>query len=527
MRKYIIAVFLCFSAVLLSQGKTVQGEISFISSQNVYVKFDNTGGITEGDTLFYNSGNNLVPALLVKFISSTSVAATKISDIDFQVGMNITANVSETASTDGEQVVATEEENAGEVYVRQSYKRKEKSKYYGKFSLGSYTFSSNLPGDVPTQRWKYRVSFTHDEFFDKNLSFDSYLNFSYRTKDWARVSNNPGEALKVYSLNLKYKVSDKLHISLGRKINRKLTNVGAYDGLDAEYNWNNNYIGAIVGSRPNFSDYGYNLKLFQFGVYFSREDSLAAGPMKNSLSLMNQTNNFNTDRRFLYFQHTNYFVDRLYFFASTEVDLYTRENGVEKNSIRFTSLYTSLRYNLRPVSISLSYDARNNVIYYETYKSFADSLLEYELRQGLRARVTYKFLRYMSAGVTAGYRTRGDDREPSKNYGVYYSHSRIPYIETSGSVNYNRLETSYLTGDIVSIRLSRSFQFMNSNISLGYRSIKYLYKTTDYKLNQNIFSLDIGSNIFDNIYLHMSYEGIFEKIISYNRFYANISYRLR
>ena len=316
-------------------------------------------------------------------------------------------------------------------------------------------------------------------------------------------------------------------ISAGRKINRKVSNLGAYDGVDVEYNTGNNYIGAILGSRPNFGDYGYNAKLFQYGLYISRDDSLGIGPMKNSLSIFNQTNNFNTDRRFLYFQHTNYFINKLYFFLSTEIDLYQREKGVEKSSFNLTGFYTSIRYSFNPVSISLSYDARNNVIYYETYKSFADSLLDYELRQGLRGRITYRFLKYMTAGVNAGYRTRGGDIEPSKNYGGFLSHSRLPFVNISASINVNMLNTSYLDGNISAVRLSKDISFMNINLTLGYRLVNYTYKTTDYQLKQNIFTIELSSRVFNDIYALASYEGIFEDVLTYKRLYINLSYRLR
>jgi len=525
MKKLIIILLVLFAATISGQKEKITGEISFISSQNIYVKFADTEGIEPGDTLFIMRENVTTPALIVKFKSSTSVAASKIAEIEMFVGDKIIAfkQIVESKVEEIKEETLTPEQ----VYAKNNYKRTEKKPYYGKFSVGSYTFGSNLPGDVATQRWRYRLSFSTSEFFTKKLSFDSYINFSYKTKDWGRVSNNISEALKIYSLNLEYKISDKFVISAGRKINRKVSNLGAYDGVDIEYNSGNNYFGAILGSRPNFTDYGYNAKLFQYGLYVSRNDSLGIGAMKNSLSIFNQTNNFNTDRRFLYFQHTNYFIDKLYFFLSTEIDLYQREKGVEKNSFNLTGFYTSIRYSLNPVSISLSYDARNNVIYYETYKSFADSLLDYELRQGLRGRITYRFLKYMTAGVNAGYRTRGGDIEPSKNYGGFLSHSRLPLVNLSASVNVNLLKTSYLDGNISAIRLSKDINFMNMNLTLGYRRVNYTYTSTSYNLKQDIVTVELSSRILDDIYAHASYEGIFEDLLTYKRLYINLSYRLR
>jgi hypothetical protein len=60
-----------------------------------------------------------------------------------------------------------------------------------------------------------------------------------------------------------------------------------------------------LGSRPDYSNYGYNLDLLQFGGYVNRSDSIGDGTMQNSIAVMQQMNNSKTDRRFLYLQHNN------------------------------------------------------------------------------------------------------------------------------------------------------------------------------------------------------------------------------
>ena len=47
------------------------GKISFITSQNIYVKFENTEGISVGDTVYYNYNGKFVPAIVVQFLSTT------------------------------------------------------------------------------------------------------------------------------------------------------------------------------------------------------------------------------------------------------------------------------------------------------------------------------------------------------------------------------------------------------------------------------------------------------------------------
>ena len=50
----------------------ISGRISYITSQNIYVKFESTNGIEDGDTLYIRKNESLVPALKVQNHSSIS-----------------------------------------------------------------------------------------------------------------------------------------------------------------------------------------------------------------------------------------------------------------------------------------------------------------------------------------------------------------------------------------------------------------------------------------------------------------------
>ena len=89
--KYII-LFLLLPAVLIAQSgnqSIVEGSITFISSQNVYVKFDNTDGISVGDTLLMKSGEIFTPVVKVQHISSKSVAGPSLTELKMGIGDKI------------------------------------------------------------------------------------------------------------------------------------------------------------------------------------------------------------------------------------------------------------------------------------------------------------------------------------------------------------------------------------------------------------------------------------------------------
>ena len=394
----------------------------------------------------------------------------------------------------------------------------------GRFSISSYSNLSNISGAEDYQKWRYRLSFNADKLLNSNLSIENYTTFSYRANQWNEISGNLGKAVRVYSLAATYNFSDQLSLSAGRKIYSKFSNIGAVDGLEIQAVFNAFSIGVVAGSRPNWTDYGFNLKLFQYGGFISRIDSLNNGILENTLAFFEQSNNFKTDRRFLYFQHINSAIPKITFFASIEADIYKKVKGISKNEISLTSLYLSARYSpSRIVSFSTSYDARKNVIYYETFKNLADSIIDAETRQGFKIQSTLRPINYMFISIDWGYRFKSGDYKSSRNFGGRISYSRIPVIYTSATASFTRLITSYADGYIYGFYLLKNINNPTISLGLGFRKVDYKLMAGSFELKQNIITFDASYNIMKNISLSASYENTFEKKQSYSRVYFNIN----
>ena len=56
---------------------------------------------------------------------------------------------------------------------------------------------------------------------------------------------------------------------------------------------------------------------------------------------------------------------------------------------------------------------RKNVYYYETYKSYVDSILDKETRQGMKFQANYRLFQGLVWGGNAGYRRQSDGRRRS------------------------------------------------------------------------------------------------------------------
>jgi hypothetical protein len=530
---YILLVF-CFSSISFSRTNVQEkeGTVTFISSQYFYVRFENTDGIKQGDTLFVRTEKKLLPVLDVQFISSKSIAGILVGKRKVQIGDKLIAIVSEETEEDKTkepEMVKKTVQPFHEILPDVNYQKtidKKKPEISARLSVQSYSSLSNNSRSIDYQRWRYTLSFNANRICSSDLSFSSYMNFNYKANDWNAISSNLWRSLKIYDLALKYNFNESSSLVVGRNRNRNISNIGSVDGIQFEKRFNSFYAGAVVGYRPDFSDLGFNSKLFEFGGYVGRTDTLGVGSMENNLAFMQQTNTFKTDRRFIYFQHSNNILENTYFFVSSEVDLYKKILNIETNEFILTSVFFSVRYSPSPIfSTTISYDARKNVVYYETYKNFIDSLFENETRQGLNLRANFRLINKLFFGLSGGYRFKKGDIKPTRNFGTYLTYSQIPFIESSVAVNYNRLFTNFVESSIVGIRLTK-YLFNNST------GFSFSYRISDYKLTslalistQNIFSVDLSTRFNRVISFSISYEGIFEKKTTTGRIFAGLTTR--
>lgn len=541
----ICAFVLIFTGMLFPQAEEntteIYGKVSYRSSQNIYVTFLKTEGINAGDTLFVKKNNRVIAAVVVKYLSATSCAGRSIGRVELKIGDVVTAIITdkkevtdrkpETRPLETDTLAVSEEENSMETMkapeINKSAGRKyvPEKNYSGRFSIQSISSMANsgTPGDG--QRWRYSLLFNKNEFLDSKLSFSSYMTFSYAANQWEKVQANINNSLKIYNFTLAYKPDENTTFWLGRHLNSRVGNIGATDGLQVERKLGNYYAGLIVGSRPNYSDYSYNIKLFEYGGYLGRSDRINGRYMENVIGAFQQTNNMKTDRRFFYFQHSDNLIPMTSIFFSSEIDLYKRVNNKGSGAFRLTSLYTSIRFAPgRFFSVTASYDARRNVVYYETYKFLIDTLFQNELRQGFRISTNFRPADRLFVGLNAGYRHRNGDIKPSRNYGGYISYSNLPFLNITPSLNFTHMTSSYAEGTDFGGRISRYFS-NDINLALGYRRLSYSFTSVSNKITQNILSADMSVLIFRNLSLSVNYEGVFENSNSFSRFFIDLTTR--
>jgi hypothetical protein len=524
---------------------TIEGSVSYVTTQNVYVKFNSTAGISAGDTLFVRKTGALVPVLIVKDLSSISCVCTPLAGMMLKVQDQVIYRPLPKAGSAREEIVPVpppvQQETAGQPMVNEIPDSAKVTQakgpgriqsIHGYINAASY---SNWSGNTATnsQREKFTFSLLAKNLGNTGLSAECYLSYYVNNNQWNEIQNSVFNGLKVYNFNVKYDFGDRGTILVGRKINPKLSNMGANDGVQGELRFRPITIGLIAGFRPNFTDYGFNANLFQFGTYLFNEYAGKKGFMQTTLAFINQTNNWKLDRRFFYLQHVNSLVKNLTFFGSVEVDIYGKEFNAPDSSYtnvytpKLTNLYLSLNYRLmNKLSLAFSYSARHNIIYYETYKNYLDRLLDPQTLQGYSLSVNYSPVNRLSLGATAAYRFEKEDPSPTKNLYVYASYSQIPGINASTTVSFVILHTGYIDGKIYSAGLSKDLAKGKLYLGATYRYVDYNYYSTEYAPTlQNMGEVSLTWRIIAKLSLSVYYEGTFEKSMNYNRIYAQVNFR--
>lgn len=522
MKKHFFIILSCiFSLAIFGQtNNEISGSISFISSQNVYVKFASTAGIKEGDTLYISIDNKLIPALLVNNMSSISCVGTPIGKIQLSLSNTLIALKKNDLPLEVKIEKSNEPVAVNDLIpiVKNDSDKidQEKSELNGRFSVSSYSnFASNpMSLSTPNFRLRYNLALNISHIAKTNLSFENYMSYTH-------TLNNPLEKFKdlnVYNLAFKYDFDKNTSLILGRKINVNTSNIGAVDGLQFEKKIKNYTVGALVGTRPNDTTYSFDAKLLQYGFFVNHHYEKQLKSAQTTIGFFNQTNSFKTDRRYLYIQHSNTLLKNVDLFGSAEIDLYAIENNEAITDFDLTSIYLSLSY--RPVknlSLSMTYDARKNVYYYQTYKNRIDSLLEKETRQGLRFRFNYRPFKYFSWGGNAGYRLHTPYSTESLNAVSYLTYSNLPWINSSLTLTGTALKTANINGFIYGASMSRDFLDGKLAAEIEYRKALIFA--------QDIAELSIFWRISKNLMLSTDLEMTIEQNTIFSRSFINLSYR--
>lgn len=495
-KNVLILIALILTSVVYAQEteQTMYGTVSFVTSKNVYVKFDDTEKIKVGDTLLIRGKND--PCLLVSDKSSSSAVCSILDNCSVKIGEQIVFSFSTTAikeviSENIEKEVI--EEKRKTVVSEEEQKRNDfyTERIKGRISASSYNNFSDTRDD--RHRINSRFSLDANHIGDSKFSISTYLNYRHILNAKESRTGRKNSIFRVYDLSVRYDANPDLSITVGRKINSKASSLGAIDGLQVEKYFNKFFVGGIVGFRPDFIDFNFNPDLFEYGGFAGIESDTQNFYSRTTLGFMEQTNGGAVDRRYVYFQHSSTIAKKLNLFSSFELDIY----GNSGSTTRLTNLYMSARYRFsRKFDLTVSYDSRKRIIYYETFKTEIEQILDDDIaRQGIRARVNFKPIKYIIIGGSYSSRFQSDDQNKSNNIYGYATLTKIPAVGGRFSVKYNVNSSNYLESQIISFRHSRDMFNRKLSADFYYRLADYSYKSRDSKFKQSYYGTSLSYNI--------------------------------
>ncbi|GAB4421095.1 MAG: hypothetical protein OHK0039_35470 [Bacteroidia bacterium] len=473
MQKSLIVCLFWVLSLGLVRGQGQQGQVTFVTSRNVYVGFAETGGIEAGDTLHLQPAD--VPCLLVTNKSSTSVVCVPLGDCVVVKGMQVAARPGRSVAPEPvpEKPAPTIEETPREEPPSAPTRPAEVIR--ARVAASAY----NTIGSERDDRHQVlgQVFLNADHIAHSGFSLEAHG--TYRQifpTDTARFDPQT-RFLRLYNLALRYQGGQGTRLSLGRRIDPRIASLGALDGLQVEQQWGQGHIGAIVGSRPDIRTHALNPDLLAYGAYVGWQHRGKDSRSETTLGIIEQRNRRALDRRYAYFQHNSSLSRQLLLFASGEVDLYQRIDGVAGGDLRLSNLYTSITYRPdRRLSLMLSYDSRKQILYYETLQTEIERLLEDDLaRQGVRLRLNLRPLRGLQVGASYSKRFQSDTQNRSDNVHGYVSATRLPWIGGRLSATYNRNASNYLITDAGALRHSRELLSGKAEAELYCRLVRYRF----------------------------------------------------
>ncbi|MBK6365421.1 MAG: hypothetical protein IPL63_11890 [Saprospiraceae bacterium] len=539
MKRIVLHIIILLFPLILSGQESIPditGTVSYKTSKNIYVRFENTKNINVDDTLSVQKNGIWIKVLIVRQKSSSSCVTENISTEAIETGQIIAFFTSKQPEPKKEpireetiiQEPILPAETMDTFYDGES---KKKSLLKKQLTTGRITFSTN--GSINPdnqnnfQRIRAAASLQIRNIHHSSFSLESYVTYRHRY-GIDQSTTDFYDDFKVFSAAVLYQPGTKYNLTFGRKNNQNIANLGVIDGVQGEYLFSKYTLGTFAGTRPDFNNFTYNASLPQFGLYLVRNDNSKTGMAQTSLAIAEQLNDFKTDRRFLYFQHNNSLFKNLNLFFSSELDLFKKINNEAKNEWQLTSIYASLRYRVKKnLSLSGSYDNRRNIIYYESYQTFIDQLLAQETRQGLRFQINYTAFSRIFTNVSAFYRFQGDNPQPTKNYIANININRILRNSTNLSLSGNLLESYYFKGTILGLRLNDNFFKGKLNAELQYRNVNYTFNNTETGLKQHIAGINLTFQLLKKTSVICSYEGTYEPLKVWHRYFITISQRIK
>lgn len=545
LKKLFLVIAFFLPTIAQPQTITLKGEVTYIAGGSYFTNIGKDAGAAKGDTL-YNL--NKKPILVIESISrKSSFCKTVNSEIKINIGTKVMAYVlpavasepsksfvrKDTVTVVADQAriwegsfdqIKTDSSTANVRPILRTASRKA-NQVSGRVALQSLIMNDRLNGNNDYQQpgglinlHVYRIQ---DKYFDLNV------NARFRKTYSKRAMTGDNYPMRIYEISLVYNnPAVPYSFAAGRVFSPVINGVGNFDGGVFEYRLADHWqIGAFGGTQPDYLNSKPDWSHSKGGMYVHYKNEMSPDwRWTATLAFAGQYVKGKIDREYFYVQNDAAIGPKLYAYMSSEIGVNRSDLSARKKAIELSNLYVLGRYKpFKPLTISISYDARVNVYLLQSYRAIPDSLFDDAYRQGFRGDVHWRATRQLAVTFSSSVRTRAGD--PNSTYlnsgGLYYYN----LFKTRVNINCNIFfaTTSFTKANSLSFGLFR--QFSDLYLSTTYRTYRYQYVSQGTHYRRQSITFD-GSYAFTRkIFVTAGYENSSGKNEKSTRIFTELSYR--
>ncbi len=213
--KYIFSFIVAFLALTYNvfgqnTDQKLNGQVSFVTSQNIYVRFVDTEAITVGDSLMLAANN--MSCLIVKSKSTTSCVCEIVEGCSIQKGdevlYQVVPKVQEKEVVKKEVLLPVIDDVTAEPLYKETIR--------GRVSASSQSVIASERDN--RHRLMGRLSISADHIKNSKFSFNTYMNYRQILDAGETSSLQDNSILRIYNFGVRYNATPTLSLTQSENI---------------------------------------------------------------------------------------------------------------------------------------------------------------------------------------------------------------------------------------------------------------------------------------------------------------------
>ncbi|GAB4331379.1 MAG: hypothetical protein Kow0037_07930 [Calditrichia bacterium] len=484
--------------------------INYLTAETVYLKGGKADGLGEGAQLAVYRDGKRIGLIEVAFLATHSASCKILEQTsEFLTGDRvILLNPVEPVNSDTtitKRDTTIQRKRVFRQRLKTSSADKPTARVHGSAGIQLYYFNDQMSPDFDFFQPTFRIKLRADQLFDGNYQ----IRLKTRTRQNRRnrsYSNRVPESKwrnRIYEFSLIYDNPNHFfNFRVGRIISNYFSGIGYIDGLLLQQNYSATLTGGIfAGTQPEWQYSDFQTSLQKYGAFLSWKPAPEA---QSTLAFAGEYHGSTVSREFFYWQNRWQYLQKFYFFQSSEIDLNRSwKRDYHSSGIQLTSLYLNGRWQVSSaLNLGLAFDNRRNYLSYE-WKDTPDSLFYEALRTGWRASVQIILPGNYRLNADLGYRHQQAGKNITRSFSIGLFKSRFLFNSLSVYGRIAGFNNPFTRGNSfygrLNYRLGRNLTIETSVSNLGYE-----YKSNQTSRNSVWYQAGLRGYLGKRFYFYQS-----------------------